>query len=432
MTLSKHTHYIQIEDDRYAIFNNLIMDIFYVDKNELDSILSCSVISDVAETLLSSGIYVTKEQDDEKAESVLYDKLNNNLGHMDILYLILTNNCNLGCKYCFLDNNPNNEHHHASMTKEIAETAISKFYEHTIKYNIESPMILFYGGEPLICKELLRHCVEYSQRFNTNWRYSIISNGTLVDTEFVEFCKEHNVNVGISLDGPQWIHDTNRVYRESGKPTYDDCIKAVTLLNQAGVPYSISLVVSNTILDNSEELFNWIKENKIQNIFYNLMHFSLLSDDYKDYGERMPLFLTRSFDECAETGLSEGRIERQLESFGKQKFVFSDCGAVGCHQVTVLPNGQLTICHGDSVESSHCIGDVKSVDFNTIKNSPEGVFWLNHATLKSEKCMNCEALFICGGGCPHHAGNVFGDRNHNDENFCNYVKHVLRWLLKKA
>ena len=432
MKLSKHFHYIKIEDNRYAIFNNLIMDIFYVTKGELNSIISCGVTSDKEEMLLSSGIYVKHEENDKRAEEVLNNKLYSNLGHMDILYLILTNNCNFGCKYCFLDNNPNNEHHHESMTKEIAETAIAKFYEHTIKYNIESPMILFYGGEPLMCKGLLQYCVEYSRRFTTRWRYSIISNGTLVDEEFVEFCKNNNINVGISLDGPKWIHDTNRIYRESGKPTYDDCFKAVTLLKNAGVPYCISLVISDIVLNNCEELFNWIKENKIQNVFYNLMHFCSFSENYMEYGERMPFFLTRSFDECSEFGLSEGRLERQLDSFRKQQFIFSDCGAVGCHQVTVLPNGQLTICHGDSVESSHCIGDIFNVDFETIKNSQEGAFWINYSTLNKKECLDCEALFICGGGCPHHAGNVFGDRNHNDDNYCNYVKHVLRWLLNKG
>ena len=126
------------------------------------------------------------------------------------------------------------------------------------------------------------------------------------------------------------------------------------------------------------------------------------------------------------------KIRKKAESFRKQKFVFSDCGAVGCHQITVLPNGQLTICHGDSVESSHCIGDVESIDFNEVTNTSEGRFWVNLATLNNQDCLQCEALFLCGGGCPHHAGNVFGDRNHRDENYCKYIKHVLQWLLKKA
>ena len=97
-----------------------------------------------------------------------------------------------------------------------------------------------------------------------------------------------------------------------------------------------------------------------------------------------------------------------------------------------MPNGDITICHGDSNTGNHIIGNSQSIEISSIVNSIEGSQWVKRATLYNNECLLCEALFCCGGGCKQQAQNLFGSREKIDRFHCIYVKGVLKWMLEKA
>ncbi len=164
---------------------------------------------------------------------------------MDIV-LYLTNKCNMNCSYCYQGNNKKDR----IMSFEIAKEYIDKICEQS-KHN----MIGFFGGEPLLNKKLLYEIVNYCNgKTNNSFSYSITTNGTLIDDEFVSFCKKNNIKVGVSIDGKKESHDKNRV-AVNGESTFDKtlegskkCLKAK--LNCMALP----VVCTNNIEELSENV----------------------------------------------------------------------------------------------------------------------------------------------------------------------------------
>ena len=137
----------------------------------------------------------------------------------------LTENCNLRCKYCayhdvrFTNTNPLNDMSEATLKSalDFISTHSADSYETTVS---------FYGGESLLQLDKIKYAVEYLEK--KNWRgqkynFRITTNGTLLEAEVVDYLVSKDIMCVISLDGPVFIHDRYRVYKE-GSPTYADII----------------------------------------------------------------------------------------------------------------------------------------------------------------------------------------------------------------
>lgn len=408
------------------------MEVLYVTKDELNDIENENIFEkETVEKLFNAGIYVKDNSTDDAAISALREQHASISGAVDIMYLITTQKCNLKCSYCFLENNPNRNVSLPFMTTDTAKTAIYKFAKYLMNNNKAKATIIFYGGEPMLQKDVFVESVKYAQAFPIHWDFSVITNGTLLDEEIVRFCAENHVTIGLSLDGPKFLHDLNRRYRVTNEPSYDDCIQAKSLLDKYHCPYGLSITLSKDALRYGKELTEWLFNNHEGEVYFNLLHFSTIDETAAAYINAAIRFMIHFYEKCEESGfkLKEGRIQRQIDSFREQKFVFSDCGAVGCHQITVVPNGQTCICHGDSGNTKYHLGTLDDKMLFNLINTPHGKAWADYSTLSDVECLRCPAIFCCGRGCPQHAENLFGNRNYKDQNFCTYIRSVLNWLL---
>lgn len=140
------------------------------------------------------------------------------------LILDLTHRCNLFCKYCIFSGKYKNErtHNDKIMTRECAKKAVDFFMEHAGPR--ENPAVTFYGGETLLEFALLKEVIEYVKRNQKEkkYKFALTTNGTLINEQMIAFFVENNVSLFISLDGPQDIHDRNRV-RQNNTGSFD-CI----------------------------------------------------------------------------------------------------------------------------------------------------------------------------------------------------------------
>ncbi len=275
--LSRHTHFIKLNDGRYAVFNNMVMDIIYVDKAEKEQIIS-QTLSDpeTIDILFDKGIYVQDDNADEKALEILRNTYRISLGKIQILYLILTNSCNLNCSYCFLENNPQYKEHRVLMSERIAMLAVEKFCAYINENSIVSPLIILYGGEPLINFEVIKKIIRYVNSNIEKPYFSLITNGTLLNDEICTFLKANNVNVGISIDGTKVLHDKNRPFRSDGKGSFDATNNGRLLLKQHGNNYGLSMTVSPQFLDYQDEVIEWLSLENEVNIFYTYIIFQFL------------------------------------------------------------------------------------------------------------------------------------------------------------
>jgi uncharacterized protein len=431
MKLSNYTHWIEIMNGEYALFNSILMQIIFVDEKKLERIKKFNINNEEKQQLLELGIYV-------KNDSILndvYDDLSNAIKkqskQLSIMYLNISTYCNLACKYCFIENNPITNNCFQKMDFTTAKIAVDKFVGEINRNNIDEAQIIIYGGEPLTNFELLQKIIQYIRKIKYDLAVTIITNGTLLREKEALFLKQNKIGIGISLDGPKKINDKNRVFRGSNDSVYDSAIKGIKILNKYNCNYCVSATVTNDVLNNQEKVFSWIKGLKIKNIFWNLYHYSSYVDEkeWEKFYKKMSNFILNMYTRLDTIGVDEERVKEQLKLFLDKKFKFHNCGAVGLNQITVQPNGNVCICQGDSRSSDTIVGNIITDDISTILSNSKNNKWLEMYTIDRSECKKCPAISVCGGGCPLQSEALFGDRKELDKATCIYYKESLRWLL---
>jgi len=148
------------------------------------------------------------------------------------LTLQVTQNCNLRCSYCvyggMYETRP---HAKKTMSFETAKRAIDYVLANSI--DTKSLNFGFYGGEPLLEMELIEKCIAYINEKGRNREitFTITTNGTLLTTDIYEKLVSYNFDITISLDGPQPVHDSARVYAD-GHGSFDDIVRNVHAIKE--------------------------------------------------------------------------------------------------------------------------------------------------------------------------------------------------------
>jgi uncharacterized protein len=135
------------------------------------------------------------------------------------------------------------------MSIDTAERAIDFFVKRT-KDN-QRVTVSFYGGEPLLNLELIKHCVQYieARYFGKNISYGITSNGTLLDEEAIVFLADKGFNLLISIDGPEEIHDIHRRFASSGEGSFSTIMDNVAAIKKLRPEYYHEKVRFNAVSD---------------------------------------------------------------------------------------------------------------------------------------------------------------------------------------
>lgn len=162
--------------------------------------------------------------------------------------LYLTENCNLRCKYCYEKNKTSNE---------INFETIKSIIDYEINQNNKTSLINFYGGEPLLKKDLIYKTIDYikSKRCKTKFNFGITTNGILLDDEFIKYMKKNKfIHLAYSIDGNKDVQNKNRVLID-GKDTFDIVKKnARQALKSLKNVVAMVTVTKNTLQDLSDSV----------------------------------------------------------------------------------------------------------------------------------------------------------------------------------
>lgn len=427
--LSKFFQEQKVEEDVYAIFNSLIMDVIFLNKNELQNVKNLSFTEDVKQKLLTRGIIIDNESDDDIVLDQYRKEIRSKCGKIENVYVILTNKCNLRCKYCAiknvadLSNVPTDKN---SMQYDIIDEFIIKYVKYVQKNNIKSPTLIFYGGEPLLCIEKIKYIIKKTSDYK--FKYTIVTNGTMITDELADLCSEYNVSVGISIDGPQEINDKNRVFATHEGSVYDVVLEKLHRL-QGKVDYNLSITITDYMLDNKDAFFEWLKsicsKYGINTIAYNLLRFQNEHFDMIEYNRKAIKFLIDSYN-LTQNDIYEDRIGRKIRSFLNGTFYYADCSALTENQIVIKPNGDLTVCQAFCQGNTDIIGNIKNVEFDDVDKSVIKRKYSTVIPITSERCLKCPALYICGGGCYWEAQK---NEEHLDVGFCEHSKEAQKWLI---
>jgi uncharacterized protein len=170
--------------------------------------------------------------------------------------------CNLDCSYCFF---LSKEMLYPGSRFRMADDLLEAYVRQLIEAHATVPevAIAWQGGEPtLMGVEFFRRSVELANRYlqpGQRATYTIQTNGTLLDEEWAAFFKEHDVLVGISIDGPRELHDAYRV-NKGGKGSFDEVMRGLAFLREAGVEWNALTTVHAANGDRGRDVYRFLRD----------------------------------------------------------------------------------------------------------------------------------------------------------------------------
>lgn len=194
----------------------------------------------------------------------------------------VTQQCNLRCSYCAYSGTYENRiHNDKSMSLEIAKKGIDFLIRNSSEYPLLS--VGFYGGEPLLRIDLIKEVVEYAKKQGEgrDIHFHMTTNGTLLNETTIDFLVENNISLMISLDGPEEIHNRNRVFAANGQGTFRSIINNIEAVRKKYPDYVNDKINFNAVSDGHTDM------GCINNFFNNFstvkdlrVNRSLISNQY--------------------------------------------------------------------------------------------------------------------------------------------------------
>lgn len=327
------------------------------------------------------------------------------------LCLHIAHDCNLGCRYCFAEEG---EYHgdRSMMSLAVGKQALDFLVANSgSRRNLE---VDFFGGEPTmnfeVVKELVRYGRSLEEPHNKKFRFTLTTNGILLNDEIMKFANEEMANVVLSIDGRKSVNDYMRPAR-NGKSTYDIIVpkfqKFAELRNQTN--YYVRGTFTHHNLDFSEDVLH-LADLGFQQISVEPV-VAPKEEPYAIQEEDLPQ-LMEEYDK-----LAKEMIKREQEGKGFNFFHFmidltqgpcvakrlSGCGS-GTEYLAVTPWGDLYPCHQFVGQEEFRLGSVyDGIQAETVRDE----FKLCNVYAK-EKCRNCFARFYCSGGCAANSYHFHG------------------------
>ncbi|MDD6995080.1 MAG: radical SAM protein [Candidatus Borkfalkiaceae bacterium] len=428
--LSKYCFFHKTDSNQYIVFNSLLFEPIVIEEKEYLDLRddNLKVFSDEELALLKQkGIIVQDDNTDNLALSKLKQHVNSAIqGGISLIYIIPSNICNLACKYCFIGQLNQSK---IEISTEIIDKIISEYYNHLIKKNRSTATIVFYGGEPLTAFDKIKYTIEYCSKYKKiQWDFAVVTNLTLLTEEMAQYFELHDVSIGVSIDGPKATNDSNRIFKNNSNSVYECVLNRIKILKAHKINIGLSITLTNELL-NDAKFLQWLEELDIKDINYNLMHFTQKTTEWEDYYRKASAFLFTSDKVLSSKGIIDDRLQRKIKAFNAKEFKYNDCGAIGGHQLCFAPNGEVTVCHGFWNSSEQHCGNILHNSFSDIIQTQIFREWQNNLTVNKDKCLNCPAIYICGGGCAMQSHDLFGNLNAIDEAFCIHSKYTLEILL---
>lgn len=329
------------------------------------------------------------------------------------LCLNVAHDCNLRCSYCFASEGDFGCGREL-MPLETAKKSVDFLIEHSGK--IKNLEMDFFGGEPLmnwnVVKETVKYARSLEKKYNKNFRFTLTTNGILLDDEKIDFINEEIYDVVLSLDGRKEINDKYRITKTK-KGSYDIVLpKFQKLISRRGnKSYYVRGTYTKDNLDFTKDVMH------LYNLgFKNISMEPVLCD--KNFAssvnkEDINRVLAEYENLCREL-IKMKKSGKEINFFNfnidldKGPCVLKRLKGCGCGNdyVAITPSGDIFSCHQLVGENEFKMGNVNSGTFDdNIKKK-----FLNTSIYHKEKCQNCWVKFYCSGGCAaknyQHCGNI--------------------------
>ncbi len=389
-----------------------------------DEVAEC--ISDISE-LENDGKLFTEDV----YENLAYD-FKNNSNVVKALCLHVAHTCNLNCSYCFASQGKY-KGDRALMSFEVGKQAFDFLIANSgTRKNLE---VDFFGGEPLMNFEVVKQLVDYARsvekQYNKNFRFTLTTNGVLLDDEIMDYLNKEMSNVVLSLDGRKEVHDHFRKYF-SGKGSYDDIVPKFQRFveKRKGKNYYVRGTYTHNNIDFTSDILHMadlgFKELSIEPVV------CATDDPYALTEQDLPTL----FEQYEKLAVEMIRRKRLGDGFTFYHYMIdlaegpciykrvTGCGS-STEYMAVTPWGELYPCHQFVGNLEYSLGDV----WNGVKNiEVQNQFRSCNAYTRPE-CKDCWAKLYCSGGCAANAYHATGSVNGIYKYGCELFKKRIECAL---
>ncbi len=334
--------------------------------------------------------------------------------------------CNFACPYCY-EGKSQTRANLEIMSNEIKE-AIYKQVEISAKAK-RNIGISWYGGEPTLSKDIIvemsNKIIGICEKYGVEYTSSMTTNGYLFDDEFINKLADIKLkSIQITIDGPPEIHNKTRKLK-NGQGTFDVIIDNIKKIVKKGIEVCIRANITKMNMNYFGELLDELSKQGInncqvipsavvpyENAAESITDICLPSEDF---AHKLLEFRQMMFDR-----------KYQLYDFPylpnlKQNYCYAD----NMSSYSIAPDGSIYKCWIDVGVPERSLGNIKDFGERDLvtaaENAPFYIFW---SPFNYEKCVQCDILPMCMGGCPHR-----GIMN-NNEPTCDLLKYCLIDALK--
>ncbi len=330
--------------------------------------------------------------------------------------------CNLRCKYCYYLEKAklydNNEKH--VMSDQMLERFTKQYIEAQTSQDV---MFTWHGGETLMRPiSFYKKALRFQQLYGKGRRIAncIQTNATLLNDDWCKFFRDNNFLVGVSIDGPQEFHDAYRLSTD-GRPTWNQVMRGIRLLNQYHVEWNALAVVNNLNVEHPHEFYQFFKDIRCQFIQFTPIVERIVDNrndgltlapgmeeggrmaDFSVTPEQWGRFLCEIFDEWVRHDVGTYFIQTFDATLANWVGVApgicslsKECGHAGIMEY----NGDVYSCD-HFVYPEHMLGNLRHKTITEMMYSDKQ---RQFAKMKTEmlpkQCHECDFLFACHGECP--------------------------------
>ena len=396
-----------------------------------EEVLEC--IGDI-EALKESGKLFSEDQYEELAYNY-----KNNSNVIKALCLHVAHTCNLNCSYCFASQGKY-QGDRALMTFEVGKQAFDFLIANSgTRRNLE---VDFFGGEPLmnwdVVKQLVAYAREVEKKHNKNFRFTLTTNGVLIDDDVIEFANREMSNVVLSLDGRREIHDHfRRDY--AGNGSYDKILPKFKQLvdSRGGKGYYMRGTFTHNNVDFTNDIFHMAD-----------LGFTELSmepvvcppdDPYALTEEDLPV-LFEQYEILAKEMIKRKKEGRPFTFYHYMLDLkhgpciykrLTGCGS-GTEYMAVTPWGELFPCHQFVGDPKYSLGNI----WDGVTNREIQDTFRSCNAYAREECRDCWAKLYCSGGCAanayHATGSIGGIYKYGCELFKKRIECAVMMQVAEA
>lgn len=343
--------------------------------------------------------------------------------------------CNIACRYCFYFEKKElfKETNIHRMSEETARNVLKQYF--LAAGNMAS--LGFQGGEPTLCgldffKKVVEMTKEY-KRPNQQCSIALQTNGLLLDEEWADLFVKNNILVGLSVDGPEDIHDQNRLDRGK-KGTHHLVTKKMEMLKEKGVTFNTLTVITKSNVKCGTELVKYFREHGS-----SYMQFIPCVEaidgkiaDYSPTPEEYGEFLIEVFD----LWYNDGYPEFYVRLFDEMLIAFVEYHSPSCYfapkcaaNLVVEHDGSIYPCDF-FVDPEWKLGNINNDTFENMSKSELLDKFINRKMILDDRCDGCQWKSLCRGDCPKYRLSLDGN-DINSAYFCEGYKAFFEHAVPK-